>query len=113
MPRETTNPVLVFDEAGHIVDANEAAAELIGVPLTDLLRMHLRDTYHPDELPGSEIRMRTLEVGEEVRFERWLRCCNRRYKRVAVVGRRLVFGGYRAEYRALTLEPVDLPSRLP
>lgn len=112
MPRHTTNPVIVFDDSGRVVDANEAAANLIEVPLADLRRMHLRDTYHPDELPAGEARLRNIEIGQEIEFERWLRCCNRRYVRVAVKASRRSVGGYRSEYRVLSAEPVDLPSKL-
>ena len=113
MPHRTANPVIVFNDAGRVVDANEAAARMIGVKLADLRRMHLRDTFHPDELAEGEERLRNMRVGERVRVERWLRCCDRRYKRVAVEGTRRAIGGYRAEFTILSPEPVDLPSRLP
>ena len=112
MPQTTTKPVIVYDDSGRVVDANEAAAELLGVPLPTLRRMHLRDTYHPDELPAGERRMRTIRVGEEMRFERWFRCCDKRYVRVSVAGSRRATGGYRSEYTVLSEEPVALPSRL-
>lgn len=112
MPKTTTNPVLVYDDTGRVIDANPAASVLTGIPLERLRGMHMRDFYHPDELPAAEERMRTTGIGEEAQFERWLRCCNRRYIRVAVTGSRLFFGGYRAEYVPLMDEPIDLPARL-
>jgi PAS domain S-box-containing protein len=112
MPRTTTNPVIVYDAVGRVIDANPAAAALTGIPLEELRGMHMRDFYHPDELPAAEERMRTIGVGEAAQFERWLRCCNRRYIRVAVTGSRLFFGGYRAEYVPLMDAPIELPSRL-
>jgi PAS domain S-box-containing protein len=113
MPGTTTNPVIVFDDAGRVMDANPAAAALTGTPLEQLRRMHLRDFYHPDELPDVERLLRTMRVGEEVRAERWLRCCNRRYLRVAVTGTRRAVGGYRVEYEPLASDPIDLPAGLP
>jgi len=74
--------------------------------------MHSRDTYHPDELPGAVERMKRLLPGEEVRFERWMRCCNGRYVRVAAAVKRRTIGGYRAEYIPLSTERVELPARL-
>ncbi len=112
MPHTTTNPVIVYDDAGRVTDANPAAARLVGVPLETLRRMHVRDFNHPDELAASEARMRTMRVGDEVHFKQWFRCCDRRYMRVAVTGIRRGTGGYRAEYVPLS-EPVELPDRLP
>jgi PAS domain S-box-containing protein len=105
--------VIVYDAAGRVVDANPAAAELTGIPLGRLRGMHMRDFFHPDELAEAEERMRNLKVGDEVRTERWFRCCNRRYTRVMVIGTRRLIGGYRAEYVPLSQEHVDLPARLP
>lgn len=98
MPRMTTNPVLVFDDAFRVVEANQSAAQLIGVPLRQLRGMHLRDFYHPTELAESEDRMRRLRPGDEVQFERWLRCFQRQYVRVTTTIKRRTIGGYRAEY---------------
>lgn len=112
MPTTTTNPVILYDDAGRVVDANEAAAQLAEIPLETLRRMHLRDFYHPDELPLIEQRMRSLSLGEEVRVERWLRCCSGRYFRVNSIVKRRTIGGYRVEYQLLSNDPVDLPSRL-
>jgi PAS domain S-box-containing protein len=112
MPQTTTNAVIVYDDAGRITEANEAAARLVGIPLARLRGMHMRDFFHPDELPEAEARLRTLRVGEEIRLQRWLRCCDRRYLRVGVTGTRRAIGGYRAEYVPLAPEPVELPARL-
>lgn len=112
MPTRTATPVIVYDEAGRVVDANPAAAELTGIPLGRLRGMHMRDFFHPDELPAAEERIRTLRHGQENRFERWLRCCNGRYVRVAVTGTRRLIGGYRAEYVPLG-DSVELPTKLP
>ena len=60
MPQSSTNPVFVYDDAGRVADANEAAAVLADIPLPKLRRMHLRDFFHPDELPITEERMRSL-----------------------------------------------------
>jgi PAS domain S-box-containing protein len=113
MPRTTTNPVIVFDDTGRVVEANPAAAELTGTPLEELRGMHLRDFYHPDELPDVERLLRVMPIDREIRAERWLRCCNRRYVRVAVKGSRRAVGGYRVEYEPLASESIDLPARLP
>ena len=112
MPQSSTNPVFVFDDAGRVADANEAAAALAEIPLPKLRRMHWRDFYHPDELPMIEQRVRSLRLGEEQRFERWFRCCDGRYVRVAALVTRRTIGGYRAEYIPLSGEAVELPSRL-
>ena len=111
MPTSTSNPVIVFDDAGRVIDANEAAAQLVGQSLQTLRRMHLRDLYHPDDLPAVEERLRTLRPGEESHAERWLRCCNGKYIRVRLTGKRRTIGGYRVEYEALSPDRVDLPSR--
>ena len=113
MPGPTTNPEIVYDEAGRVLDANLAAAELTGIPLGRLRGMHMRDFYHPDELPAAEERIRTMPLNKEVKYERWFRCCDRRYTRVAVTGKRRLLGGYRAVYVPISREPVDLPARLP
>ena len=112
MPTTTQNPVIVFDDAGRVIDANEAAAQLVEIPLPTLRRMHVRDFYHPDELPVVEARMRGMHAGEEVRIERWLRCCNGRYVRASVRVKKRTIGGYRFEYEPLSTETRDLPSRL-
>jgi len=112
MARATTNPLFVFDDSFRVLESNQAAADLVGVPLTQLRGMHLRDFYHADELPETEARMRSLRLGEKVRFERWLRCCNGRYVPIIAEVKRRTIGGYRAEYVPRATEPVDLPSRL-
>ena len=33
MPGSTIKPEIVYDEAGRVLDANQAAAELTGIPL--------------------------------------------------------------------------------
>ena len=113
MPVPATNPEIVYDEAGRVLDANQAAAELSGIPLGRLRGMHMRDFFHPDELPASEERIRTMPFNKEVKYERWFRCCNRRYTRVTVTGARRLLGGYRAIYVPVTGEQVELPDRLP
>lgn len=113
MPGPHTNPEIFYDEAGRVLDANQAAAELTGIPLGRLRGMHMRDFFHPDELPAGEERIRTLPFNKEVKYERWFRCCNRRYTRVTVTGSRRLLGGYRAIYVPVTGEQVDLPARLP
>ena len=112
MPQSSTNPVFVYDDAGRVADANEAAAVLADIPLPKLRRMHLRDFFHPDELPITEELMRSLRPGEEQRFERWFRCCSGRYDRVTALVTRRTIGGYRAEYIPLSGKAVELPSRL-
>ena len=112
MPGPTTNPEIVYDEAGRVLDANQAAAELTGIPLGRLRGMHMRDFHHPDELPAAEERIRTMPFNRDVTFERWFRCCNRRYMRVNVTGSRRLLGGYRAVYVPVTGEQVDLPNTL-
>lgn len=111
MARFSPNPVFVLDDAFRVIESNQAAADLIGVPLDQLRGMHSRDFYHPDELPDTETRMRNLRLGQNVRFERWLRC-NGHYVRVAASVKRRTIGGYRAEYVPLSGEPVSLPARL-
>ena len=113
MPERTTNPEIVYDEAGRVLDANLAAAEFTGIPLGRLRGMHMRDFFHPDELPAGEERIRNLAFGDVTHHERWFRCCNGRYTRVAVTGSRRLLGGYRAVYVPLTGERVELPARLP
>ena len=101
----------MFDDAGRVLDANEAAAQLVQQPLHALKRMHLRDFYHPAELPALEEILRSLQPGEEVRSARWLRCCNGRYIRVLANGKRRTIGGYRVEYEPLSTEQMELPPR--
>lgn len=113
MPQRTTKPVIVYDEAGRVVDANQAAADLVGIPLGRLRGMHVRDFYHPDDLPGLERWIRTTRAGEETRLKRWLRCCNGRYKQVQVTGSRRLIGGFRAEYEPLGGESEEFPGKLP
>lgn len=113
MPYRTPSPVIVYDEAGRVVDANEAAATLIGTPLGRLRGMHVRDFYHPDDLPELERWLRTSRPGQEVRLRRWMRCCNGRYRLVEVKGIRRLLGGFRAEYEALGEESEEFPGRLP
>lgn len=113
MPQRTTKPVIVYDEPGRVVDANQAAAEMLGIPLGRLRGMHVRDFYHPDDLPGLERWMRTSRRGEETRLERWLRCCDGRYKQVEVRGTRRLIGGFRAEYELLGGESAEFPGNLP
>lgn len=113
MPQRTTSPVIVYDEAGRVVDANEAAATLLGTPLGRLRGMHVRDFYHPDDLPALERWIRASRPGEEVRLRRWLRCCNGRYREVEVTAVRRLIGGFRAEYRELGGESAEFPGHLP
>ena len=112
MPGPTTNPEIVYDEAGRVLDANQAAADLTGIPLGRLRGMHMRDFHHPDELPAAEERIRTMPFNKPVTYERWFRCYNRRYTRVTATGSRRLLGGYRAVYVPVTGEQVDLPARL-
>lgn len=105
MPLTTSNPVIVYDDAGRVIDANEAAAQLVGVPRDDLQRMHVRDFYHPDELSLVESHMRSLRLGDEGVVERWLRSKGR-YVRVRVKAKRRTIGGYRVEY-VLSTEGVE------
>lgn len=106
MPLTTSNPVIVFDDTGRVVDANEAAAQLVGFPRDQLQRMHVRDFYHPDELFLAEAYMRSLGLGDEGVFERWLRCSSR-YVRVRTKVKRRTIGGYRVEYELLSSERVE------
>ena len=111
MAGTSPNPVFVLDDAFRVIESNQAAAELIGLPLEQLRGMHSRDFYHPDELPDTETRLRNLRLGQTVRFERWFRC-NGHYVRVAALLKRRTIGGYRAEYIRLSRESVSLPVRL-
>ena len=78
MAGTSPHPVFVLDDAFRVIESNQAAAELIGVPLDQVRGMHARDFCHPDELPDTETRMRNLRLGQKVRFERWFRCNGRR-----------------------------------
>lgn len=113
MPQRTTKPVIVYDEPGRVVDANQAASDLLGIPLGQLRGMHVRDFYHPDDLPALERWMRSSRAGEENHLQRWLRCCNGHYKRVEVTAIRRLIGGFRAEYEPLGEESVEFPGHLP
>ena len=112
MPSSGPNPIIVFDDSLRIVHANQAVTRLLGTPIEKLRGMHSWDTYHPDEMPGAAERMRRLLPGEEVRFERWMRCSNGRYVRVRALVKRRTIGGYRAEYVPLSTDRVELPAKL-
>ena len=106
-------PTLIVNRAGQIISANDSAAELMRATRAELQSMHIRDTFHPDELPEGETQLRALKPGDEVQFERWLRCCDKRYVRIEALARMLGDGRYRIKMRPLSTEPVDLPPRLP
>ena len=105
-------PTLIVNRAGQIISANEAAAGLMRSTRAELQSMHIRDTFHPDELPEGEARLRALKPGDEIQFERWLRCCDKRYVRIEARDRMLGDERYRITMRPLSTEPVDLPPRL-
>ena len=113
MPYRAPGPVITYDEAGRVVDANEEAAQLLQTPLGLLRGMHIRDFFHPDDLPNLEKWLRTSRAGEEVRGQRWMRCCNGRYRQVNVKATRRLLGGFRAEYVATGDESAEFPGRLP
>jgi PAS domain S-box-containing protein len=113
MPYRTPSPVITYDEAGRVVDANEEAADLLKTPLGRLRGMHVRDFYHPDDLPTLERWLRTSRSGEEIRVRRWMRCCNGRYRQVDVKTTRRLLGGFRAEYVPTGEESADFPGKLP
>lgn len=102
---------MVIDSAGRITFCSQAAADLMRMPRNELTRLHVRDLYHPDELPQGEARMRELQAGDAIEFVRWLRCCDKRYTRVRVKAHAMGNGKYRAEFEALS-EPTELPGRL-
>jgi PAS domain S-box-containing protein len=103
--------VMVIDSTGRIAYGNQAAADLMRMPRSELTRLTVRDLYHPDELAQGQTRMRELQAGEEIMFVRWLRCCDKRYTRVRVKAHAMGGGKYRAEFEALS-EPMALPGRL-
>lgn len=113
MPYRTPSPVIVYDEAGRVVDANEEAAILVQTPLGRLRGMHVRDFYHPDDLPALERWIRSSRAGEEVRVQRWMRCCNGRYRQVEVKATRRLLGGFRAEYVPMGGESEEFPGKTP
>lgn len=104
MRDHTRNPVIVFSDAGRILDANAAAAQLLGVSLFDLRAMYVLDPYHRDELRDS--------VAEEVKVWRWLRCRDRRYVRLDPTATRRTQRGYRIEFRVAS-QPIALPTKAP
>lgn len=88
----TTNPVIVFSDAGRILDANAAAARLIGVSPLALRGMYVVDPNHRDELQEG--------VAEEVKVWRRLRCGDGRYVRIDPTATRRTLRGYRIEFTA-------------
>ena len=106
-------PTLIVNRAGQIISANDSAADLMRSTRTELQSMHIRDTFHPDELPEGEAHLGALKPGDEIQLERWLRCCDKRYVRIEARARMLGDGRYRITMRPLSTEPVDLPPRLP
>lgn len=102
MRDHTKNPVIVFNDAGRILDANAAAARLIGRPLLELRGMYVLDPYHCNGLQEG--------VAEEVKVWRRLRCCDGRSVRIDPTATRRTQRGYRIEFRVPS-QPVELPTK--
>jgi len=52
---------IVVHETGHIIDANNAFAAMVGLPLQDLLGKNLADFVHPDDRDQFRIHIHSLE----------------------------------------------------
>jgi PAS domain S-box-containing protein len=87
--------VLVFDEAGRVAWASDAACQIMGWRRDQLLHMSARDTYHPDEFHVAELRFATDYEKGEIAFRRLLRLSNGSYLLVDVLGKKLSDGRFR------------------
>jgi PAS domain S-box-containing protein len=102
---DTDKGVLVFDEAGRVAWASDAACQIIGWSREQLLHMSARDTYHPDEFHVAEMRFATDYAEGEIAFRRRLRLSTGSYLLVDVVGKKLSDGRFRCIFQPVGGEP--------
>jgi PAS domain S-box-containing protein len=67
---QAADAVLVIDQDGAIVDANEAAAALLWRPVDELRAMQARELFSPAELTAAPPRREELKRSGELRSER-------------------------------------------
>jgi PAS domain S-box-containing protein len=95
---DTRNGV-VFDEAGRVAWASDAACHIMGWSREQLLHMSARDTYHPDEFHVAELRFATDYAEGEIAFRCRLRLSTGSYLLVDVVGKKLSDGRFRCIFQ--------------
>ncbi len=70
---QAADAILVSDGRGYLIDANAAACQLTGYTRAELLRLHIEDTYPPEDLRLARERTAALARGERLFAERLLR----------------------------------------
>ncbi|MBJ7453822.1 MAG: GGDEF domain-containing protein, partial [Blastococcus sp.] len=53
--RSSVDPVVILDDSLRITFASEAAGELLGLGISDLVGAHIADTVHPDDRAGLSV----------------------------------------------------------
>jgi PAS domain S-box-containing protein len=91
--------VFLLDHSFRFVSANQAALELTGHTPERLMKMSIRDTYHPDDLALGEKLLGKVSVGEALNIRRRLRRADQSYVWVKVFWQKLEDGSYRATMR--------------
>jgi PAS domain S-box-containing protein len=74
LSRYVNDAVLLLDEDGSILEANDRAAALYDFSIEELLRMSIRDLLHPSELPNYAQRAQAMKEKGSALFE----CAHRR-----------------------------------
>lgn len=70
---QASDAILISDSQGQIIQANSKACEILGFSMEELLRLHIRDTYPPEETDVASHRLHELQTGRNLRFERRVR----------------------------------------
>ncbi len=64
--------ILLLDLQAQIIMSNSAAQKLLGYTANELIGMHMRKTYPPEDIPEFERRFKDFQIKRELRFERKL-----------------------------------------
>ncbi|MGA7731499.1 MAG: PAS domain S-box protein [Chloroflexia bacterium] len=67
---QASDGIFIFDHQAGYIDANPHALELLGYTLEELRGLNIRDTIHPDDLPGNPVHQQEVLAGEVVFNER-------------------------------------------
>ena len=73
MQRAPDGIMVVEGRTGRVLAANARLCEMLGYTRDELLELRVADTYLAEELHDCEARLRQLEAGQTLRFERRMR----------------------------------------
>ncbi|MBC8095622.1 MAG: PAS domain S-box protein [Akkermansiaceae bacterium] len=70
---QASDGILILNAEGRIVMANSAGCQMLGYAPEELVGIHLRETYSPEDAPLADERLRQLLGGKALRVERKMR----------------------------------------